>query len=151
GAPLVDLRVRVPGRVDDRGRRPRIVVDPHEVVQDRLGRQLLDDARARPTSGEAGGDDRDAETFEGPRDVDALAAGESEAGAGAVPLVQLEVGHRQRAIDGGIQSDGDDHENQLQTWWAACPRYHSLRPANPGLAIERDATSGRAATRRPAA
>ena len=146
--PLVDLRVRVPGGVDDRGRRPRIVLDPHEVVQDRLRGQLLDDAGARAPAGQAGGDDRNAEPFQRAGDVDPLAACKRQARACPVPLVELEVRHGERAVDGGVESDGDDHEIQLQAWWAAFPRYHSLRPINPGFSIVRDATSGRRAISR---
>ena len=76
--PLVDLGVRARGRVDDRGRRARLVADADEVVEDRLGGQLLDDARARPAAGEAGGDDRHVEPLQRARDVDPLAAGERQ-------------------------------------------------------------------------
>ena len=44
--PLVDLGVRVLGRVHDRRRRPRLLRDADEVVEDRLGGQLLHDPRA---------------------------------------------------------------------------------------------------------
>ena len=44
-APLVDLGVGAGGRVDDGGGRARLVPDPHEVVEDRLLGQLLDDPR----------------------------------------------------------------------------------------------------------
>src|SRR5437773_2275088 len=40
-APLVDLGVATAGRVDDRCRGARLVLDAHEVVQDRLRGQLL--------------------------------------------------------------------------------------------------------------
>ena len=46
-APLVDLGVGAAGRVDDRGRRPRLALDADEVVEDRLAREPLDDPRAR--------------------------------------------------------------------------------------------------------
>ena len=77
-APLVDLGVRALGRVDDGGRRPRLLADADEVVQDRLGGQLLDDARAGAAAGEARRDDRDVEPLQRPGDVDPLAAGERE-------------------------------------------------------------------------
>ena len=38
GAPLVDLRVCARGGIHDGSRRPRLGGDPHEVVEDRLGR-----------------------------------------------------------------------------------------------------------------
>ena len=92
--------------------------DADEVVEDRLAGQLLDDPRARAPAGEPGGDDRHAEPLQRAGDVDPLAAGEREAGAGPVPLAELEVRHGQRAVDRGVERDGDDHENQPPTWWS---------------------------------
>src|SRR5207248_2150070 len=53
-APLVHLGVAAAGRIDDRGRGTRLVLDADEVVEDRLGSQLLDDPRAGLAAGEAG-------------------------------------------------------------------------------------------------
>jgi hypothetical protein len=111
--PFVDLRVCRSGRVDDRGRRPRLVRDADEVVEDRLRRQFLDDARAGTTAGEARRDDRYVETLERARDVDALTARERQALAGAVALTKLEVRDGQGAVDRGVECDGDDQVNQL--------------------------------------
>ena len=44
-----------------------------------------------------------------PRDVDALAAGAGEAVRCPVPVTELEVRNRQRAVDRGIEGYGDDH------------------------------------------
>src|SRR5262249_50860076 len=148
-APFVDLRVARACRVDDRGRGPRLVVDPDEVVEDRLAGQLLDDAGAGPSAGEAGGDDRDAEALQRPRDVDPLAAGQRQALARAVPLAALEVRNGQRAIDGGVERDGDDHETQPHMWWRVRRVYQPARPASPGRETERAATSGTATSSRP--
>jgi hypothetical protein len=35
-----------------------------------------------------------------------------------VPLVELEVRHRERAIDRGVERDGDDQLNQLPMLWS---------------------------------
>jgi len=113
GAPLVDLGVRRRRRVDHRRRRPRLVGDADEVVEDRLRRQLLDDARARSPSREAGRDHRDVQSLERTGDVDALAPRERQPLARAVPLSELEVRHGQRAVDRRVEGDRDDHENQL--------------------------------------
>src|SRR3712207_7321317 len=52
--------------------------DAHEVVQDRLARQLLDDARARPAAGKTDRDDGHAQELERAGDVDAFAAREQD-------------------------------------------------------------------------
>jgi aldose 1-epimerase len=44
----------------------------------------------------------------------------------------------QRAIERGIQGDGDDHEIQLQTLRPVSPEYHRARSKGPGLSTERD-------------
>ena len=73
-AALVDLGLLAGGRVDHRRVRARLLADAHEVVEDRLLGELLDDARAGRAAGEAGGDHGLAERLERARDVDALAA-----------------------------------------------------------------------------
>ncbi len=147
--PFVDLRVRGGGRVDDGRRGARLVADADEVVEDRLGGQLLDDARARETAREPGGDDRHLEPLERPGDVDALAAGEGQAAAACpVPLAALEVGHGERAIESGVERDGDDHETQPHMFSAARPTNQPARWSAPGSEIEREATSGELAISR---
>ena len=121
-APLVDLGVRALGRVDDGGRRARLLADADEVVQDRLGGQLLDDARARTAAREPGRDDRHVEPLQRARDVDPLAAGERQHLARPVALPALEVRHGQRAVERCVQRDGDDHEKKP-------PRWSNVRPA----------------------
>ena len=44
-----------------------------------------------------------------PRDVDALAARQPQRRVGAVARAELEVGHAHRAVEGGVEGDGDDH------------------------------------------
>ena len=115
-APLVDLRVRGRRRIDDRRRRAGFVRDAHEVVEDRLRRELLDDPCARPAAGKAGRDDGNVEPLQRTGDVDPLAAGQRQALARAVALPELDVRHRQRAVDRGVERDGDDHVNQFPIW-----------------------------------
>ena len=109
GAPLVDLGIRARGRVDDGSRGARLVADADEVVEDRLGGQLLHDPRPGAAAGEPGGDDGDLETLERPRDVDPLPAGEGQAVARAVAMPRPEVRNSQRPVDRRVQGDGDDH------------------------------------------
>ena len=45
----------------------------------------------------------------------------SQALRGAVALPPLEVRHRERSVDRGVERDRDDHEIQLQTWCAVRP------------------------------
>src|SRR5215831_939581 len=142
GPPLVDLRVRAAGRVDHGSRRARLVLDADEVVQDRLPRELLDDARPGRASDESRRDDRDAEQLERASHVDALPAGEGQTRAGAVTLAPLEVGHGQRPVHGRIQGDGHDHgEMRSARWWAVLPAYHPSRRSTPGRWTARAATS----------
>src|SRR5919201_648760 len=107
--PLVDLRVGRGCRIDDGRGGARLVLDSYEVVQDRFARQLLDDANAGAPADEPRRDDRDAEQLQRPGDVDALAACQHQALARAVALSALEVRHRERAVEGRVQRDGDDH------------------------------------------
>jgi hypothetical protein len=115
--PLVDLGVRRGGRIDDRGRRTRLVGNADEVVQDRLARQLLDDARAGAAAGKPGRDDGHVEPLQRARNVNTLPARQRQPLARAVALAELEVRHRQRPVDCRVERDGDDHENQLPMWW----------------------------------
>jgi hypothetical protein len=112
-APFVDLRVRRRRGIDDRSGRARVVRDTNEVVEDRLGGQLLDDARARATTGEPCRDDRDVEPLERTCDVDALATRERQSLARTVTLPELEVRDGEGAVDGRVEGDGDDQVNQL--------------------------------------
>src|SRR5439155_22999891 len=79
------------------------------------------DARSRASAGESRRDDGDIQPLEGTRDVDAFAAGKREALARPVTMAQLEVRHRQRAVDRGVQGHRDDHENQSLTWLSVRP------------------------------
>ena len=96
------------GIEDCRGR-TGFVADPDEVVEDRLGRQLLDDAGAGATAGEPCGDHGHIELLEGTSDIDPLAAGEDEDVARPVPVVELEDGHAHGAVERSVERDGDDH------------------------------------------
>src|SRR5207302_5592019 len=111
--------------------------------------QLLDDARAGAPTSEPGGHDRHLEPLERPRDVDALAAGERQRLARAVPLAPLEVRDGQRPVERGVEGDGDDHQNQPAKWWTARPAYQSTLPKRPGRETERAATSGDSARSLP--
>jgi len=93
--------------------RARLVLDADEVVEDRLGGQGLDDLRPGPSAGESGRDNGNVEPLQRARDVDPFPAGEHEALARPVALPALEVRDGQRAVDRGVQRDGDDHVNQL--------------------------------------
>ena len=121
-SPLVDLGVGASGRIDDCGRGARLVADPHEVVENRLRGQLLDDAGARPATSQARRHDGDVETLQCARDVDALAAGEREALAGAMPVAELKVRNGERPVERRVQRHGHDHENQP-------PMCRRVRPA----------------------
>src|SRR5918992_510408 len=149
--PLVDLRVRAAGRVDHGCRCARFVSDADEVVEDRLGGQLLDDPDAGATAREAGGDDRDVHPLQGPGDVDALAAGEGQAATCAMSLPSLEVRHGQRAVERSVEGDGDDHENQPTTFLAVCREYQPARARGPGRSIDRAPPRGARATIPPPA
>ena len=145
-APLVDLGVGARGRVDDGRGRARLVADPDEVVQDRLLRQLLDDPRARSPAGEPRRDDRHVEPLERPRHVDPLAARERQHAARPVPVPELEDRDGQRAVERGVESDGDDHERSLPTtwtyetspkrWWTVRRAYHATLPGTPTAETE---------------
>ena len=107
-APLVHLRERAGGRVDDGDRRARLVGDADEVVEDPFEREVFDDAVAGAPAGEAGRDDRRLEALERARDVDPLAAGAGEPRARPMPVTELEVRDGQRPVDCRIEGDGDD-------------------------------------------
>jgi hypothetical protein len=67
-------------------------------------------------------DDGDVEALQRPGDVDPLAAGEREHVAGAMALTALEVRHGERAVERGVERDGDDHRK-------IPPKWSSVRPA----------------------
>src|SRR5207237_9687573 len=101
--------------------------DPHEVVRERLGGALRDATGARATAREARRDDRRTEPLQRPRDVDPLPAGEREALARAVAMAGLEVRHRHRPVERGVQGDGDDHVKNPTKWWTVRPAYQRMR------------------------
>ena len=154
-APLVDLRLRARRRVDDERRGARLVADADEVVEDRLARQLLDDARAGAAAGEPGRDDGDVEPLERARDVDALAARERQHLARAVTLPELERRDGERAVERGVEGDGDDHGVSTVPRDGAPVRRASQRRLGErrrARRASRAATSGeRATTPRPVA
>ena len=119
--PLVDLGVRALGRVDDGGGGARLLADADEVVEDRLCRQLLDDPSAGTAAGEARRDDRDVEPLQRAGDVDPLAAGKCQHLARTMALAALEVRDGQRAVESGVQRDGDDHPSSPPRWWSVRP------------------------------
>src|SRR4051812_11978685 len=109
GSALVDLGLLTGRRVEDRKVGARLLADAHEVVEDRLLGELLDDPRARRAAREAGGDHRLAERLERARDVDALAARHRALLDRPVAAAEAEVGHAERPVDRRVQRDGDDH------------------------------------------
>ena len=74
----------------------------------RAGGEAEDQQRAGE-AGEAGGDDRHVELLERTRHVDPLAACQRQDVARAVALAQLERRDGQRAVERGVEGDGDDH------------------------------------------
>ena len=80
-------------------------------------------------------DHRRVETLERAGDVDALAAGRRQAGARPVTVPELEVRHRERAIDCGVEGDGDDHEKK--------PRADGARSASRTTVAVRRARAAR--------
>src|SRR4029079_2615304 len=87
----------------------RLAADAHEVVEDGLAGQLLDDACPRATTGKTGGDDRHVELLERARHVDPLAPRERQDVARAVALAQLERRDGQRAVERSVEGGGGDH------------------------------------------
>src|ERR687895_1163565 len=114
-AVLVDLGLLAAGGVDYGGRGGRLLADAHEVVEDALVGQVLDDARARGPARDPGGDHRLAERAEGARDVHPLAARHRRLLHGAVAPSEPEVRHGQRLVDRGVEGDGDDHRRTSRT------------------------------------
>ena len=154
--PLVDLRVARVRRVDDGRGRARLALDAHEVVEDRLAGQPLDDPQPGLAAGEPGGDDRNAERLQRAGDVDPLPAGEREARARAMPLAPLEVRDGDRAGERGVERDRDDHgRDQADDVVDCTPRVPARRgprdPASrPSARDERRASRAAARPRRPA-
>src|SRR5256714_13896653 len=55
----------------------------------------------------------------------------------------LEVRHREGAIDGRVEGDGDDHEKRPKRLCTVRVEYHRSRPPTPGRGTERPASKGR--------
>ena len=146
--PLVDLRVRPGGRICDGSRGPRLAGDPHEVVENRFGSELLDDARPRSAAREPCRDDRDLEDLERAGDVDPLTARERQHLARAMAVADLEDRNGQRAVERGVDGDGDDHVTSPHTLWAVRCAYQAIFPTRPGSETEVAATRFEEATRR---
>ena len=84
------------------------------------------------------------EALQRARDVDALAARRGQAGARPVPMPELEVRHRQRAIDCGVEGDGDDHEKMPGEMMHGPGRRTTVAARRgPGAERPAPATSGR--------
>jgi hypothetical protein len=107
---FVDLSLLARGRIDHRGGSSRLLVDAHEVAQDRLHGELLADPRPRHAAREASRDHRLAKRLQGAGDVDALASRHRPLLGGAVAATDPEVGYRERLVDRGVERDGDDHD-----------------------------------------
>ena len=68
-----------------------------------------------------------------------------------MPLAPLEVRDGDRAGEGGVERDRDDHGvTRPTTLWTVRAAYHPMRPASPGFETERAATSGREPEQPPA-
>src|SRR5215213_9266138 len=106
---LVDLGLIAVRRVDHRRRGARLLAYTHEVVEDALLGQVLDDARPRGTAGDAGRDHRLAQGPQRARHVHALAARHRRLLDSAMTPPEPEVGDSQGLVDGGVEGDGDDH------------------------------------------
>ena len=109
GAVLVDLGLQPAGRVDHRGRRPRLAADPHEIVEDALAGKTLDDLDAGTAAGQARGDHGIPQPFERASDVDALPPWHHDSLLRPVPVTELKVRDGQRLVDRGIDGDCEDH------------------------------------------
>ena len=83
--------------------------DPHEVAEDALAVEVGHDLVALAAAHEAGGDDRPAQSLDGPGDVDALAPGQDDGVGGPVAHARLEVGHGHGAIESRVESDCENH------------------------------------------
>ena len=136
---LISVYVPAVG-IDDRRRRARLGCDADEVVEDRLGGQLLDDPRARTAAGEAGRDHGHVEELQRAGDVDALAAREREHLARAVAVADLEDGHRERPVERRVRRHGDDHVTIPQRFFAVCVTCHVAFAKSPASATATAAT-----------
>src|SRR5205085_8575897 len=110
---LVDLGLVAGGRIDHRGRGARLLADAHEVVEDSLLGQVLDDARPGRPAGHTRGDHRLAECLQRARDVDALSARHRRLLNSAMAPAQPEAWDRERLVDRRVERDGDDHLTRL--------------------------------------
>ncbi len=128
-APLVDLGLAEAGRVDDGGGGTRLPGDAHEVVEDALARESLDDLLAGAPADEPAGDHRLADGAQHARDVDALAARQGEALAGPMPEAGDEVRDGQRLVDGGVGCEGDDHVSRRSLVARSRPLHGHARQA----------------------
>src|SRR5262249_51113550 len=126
---------------DDGGRRARLALDAHEIVEDRLAGEALDDPHPRLPAREPGRDDRHAEQLERAGDVQPFAARERQTGTGAVPLPALEVRDGDRPREGGVESDGHNQVKRPPMSFTVRVAYHVTRPTTPGFATDREATS----------
>ncbi len=132
---LDDLRLPHRRRVDDHRRGPRLAGDVREVVEDVLALQTLRYLLPGEAADEPGDDDGIAEALERSRDVDALAARERQALTGAVAMPGLEVGHRERLVDGGVRCDRDDQGSPSRCCFIAEKPAHRAAPARSAPSI----------------
>src|SRR5262249_31766899 len=109
GPAFVDLGLLPAGRIEHGGVRARLIADAHEVVEDRLFGELLDDVRARGPAGEAGRNHGLAQRLQRARDVDALAPGRGALLDRAMTPAKTEVRYRERLVDRRVKRDRDDH------------------------------------------
>ena len=72
---------------------------------------MLDDRSASTPARESGGDHRLPQVPERTGDVHALAAWQGERVARAMTPSRLKVRHAERAVERGVEGDGEDHVN----------------------------------------
>ena len=149
---FVDLRLLARRRVEHRGVRAGLIADAHEVVQDRLLRELLDDMRPRCPARKPGRDHGLSERLERTCDVDALAARHRALIDGSVTAPESKVRNGERLVDRRVERDRDDHRGSLFTFRRARAANGALactgyRLAEPGARTWRSSTDLRALRR----
>ena len=110
GAALVDLGLLAGGRVDDREVGPRLALDLGEVVEDGLLGEALEDPRlrCRPPASPVAMTGRPS-SFSARATLTPLPPATVRDSTARWRRSEPEVGHGDRAVDRGIQGDGEDH------------------------------------------
>ena len=93
-------------------------------------------------AGQPGGDHGPAEQLQGARHVDALAAREGARLDGAMAVPEPEVRDRDRAVDRGIQGDGEDHCGSCLSLLTLVPRRRRVSASAMPITIASGSASG---------